>query len=129
MLPFICILSLVPHKELRFLLPIFPMMNMITGIGFHRFYHSTKITHRKKAIFISASFAISAIVSVLYCRGFSTAGIAITDHLNKIVGTKSVFFLFSHAAPLYAGVLRPEAKLDYVHMEPPFLKNFPHVNR
>ena len=126
--PFVSILSLVSHKELRFLYPIFPMMNTITGIGIYHFYHTTKISQQTKNALLAILFIIAAIISVLYCRGFSTAGIEMTDYLHRHIGNRSVLFLFSHAAPLYAGVLRAEAKLDYVHMEPPFLKNFTHIN-
>jgi len=90
------VLSIVPHKEQRFLLPLFPMIFFITS-------RQISIVCRKFIKLGTLIVILNTIVLIYLGRYHQIGSISVMSHLAKIPQNSTVLFLMPcHSTPLYS---------------------------
>lgn len=121
------VLSLVSHKEFRFLLPIFPLAMCVCGAGMARLPRSWGLT-------LAGLLAVSFFPPALYFGLFHQKGtIEAMDYLAKELeqrpGRTTVAFLMPcHSTPFYSHIHRRNVKLKFLSCEPNIKNKKGHID-
>ena len=125
----IALLSPVPHKEFRFLLPMLPLCHVLTARGVSIFY--TEETKKMFTSFVKNSLLILPLLQIpmsLYFGCIHQRGvIRVTDYLHGHIetGDRVLFLMPCHSTPLYSHIHK-NATLDFLECSPP---NYEAVDR
>lgn len=119
------VLSLVSHKEFRFLLPVFPLAMCVCGAGMARLPRSWGIT---LAILLGVAFFPPALYfGLFHQKGTLEAMDYLSKELDKQPGGGSVTFLMPcHSTPFYSHIHRSNVKMKFLTCEPNIKKKKNH---
>lgn len=99
----VAVLSLSPHKEYRFLLPVMPMLVLLAAFGLEQFS-----PHRARIVLVGCVL-LQVPVALYTAQIHQSASLATVDFLRD-AGAESVdFWLDCHLTPFYSHFHRPLA--------------------
>lgn len=120
------VLSLVSHKEFRFLLPVFPMVMCVSGAGMTRLPRSWALV--LAGLLTLAFFPPAMYFGLFHQKGTLEAVNYLAQEIERSPTPKSVAFLMPcHAAPFYSHIHR-KVKMKFLKCEPNIKNKKGHID-
>jgi len=113
----LAVLSLLPHKEMRFLQSSLPFILIIASEQLAKFSITTQ--RISKALFLASNICLALYLSLVHQRGVVDAATwAGQIGLDKGEGTSVLFLMPCHSTPLHSHIHSHNVSVRYLHCEP-----------
>jgi len=99
---YVIVLSFIPHKEFRFLLPIFPLLLPYAGYGVTKLF--SKLSEKWKMFTITALLFLNVLLASYFCTIHQGGVVRIINHLSTTADNESsvLFIMPCHSTPYYS---------------------------